>query len=352
LGPDDLDEGDLDRWHDAGALQLLHALDERLFGDWQTASKSVRKVAALEGTEHWIVRKHAPPPTREDNLVGLAGQLRRFRVVPAVIGGFQIEVVAAPPALDERLRFASQLTPQAFVGHFVSGVAVQWGSPQPGFVQAVGLDDEVAQSRAAHALLDAAAGTVFFVLPECVAPRAMRQTLGRAIAAMGERAPLLSVPGSFHDPMPDCTPAFENRCELRDYRGTALIDHAKTRMAAVEHGQKAEHIHLCNTLHVLVTAIGTVGIAICLELSHPAGDCHQAWSRIGPQWLLVPSMGEASTLDLHIGVAKQLRDTHGTNSLVANQSPSGDGRHAGFAYLAAGLQQPVNVRLPIDLKVL
>jgi hypothetical protein len=353
LGPDDLNEGDLDLWNPVvGALQLLRALDERLFGDWQTASEQVRRVAALDGSEHWIVRKHTPPPTREDNLVGLAGQLRHFRVVPAVIGDFQIEIVPAPLALDARLRLAVRQEPQAFIGHFTSGVAVQWGRSWSGEVQALGLQDEVLQLQAALALLKQAAGAVFFVLPECVAPRAMRQKLGAAIAAMGEEAPLLSLPGSFHDPMPDCTPAFENRCELRDYRGTTLIDHAKTRMAAVHHGQDAEHIHLCNTLHILVTAAGTIGIAICLEFSHPSGDCYQAWSRIGPQWMLVPSMGEASTLDLHKGVAKQLVDTHRTNCLIANQSPSGSGLHGGFAYWAAGMQRNVNQPFRIDLTVL
>lgn len=322
LGADDLAPADLPRWHDVPVLHLLHALEERLAGDRQTASQTCTRLQAADGSRHWLLRKHPGKATRNDRLQGLARELKMFNVIPEALGDFIVDVRAVDSALDRALTAAVVRQATAFVGRFECDPALRWRE-EARSIWAEGLADEVQHESAVLALIEGAAGATFLVLPECTVPVRMRERVARHIGRMDGRAPLLSVPGSFHDPSPASQPPYQNRCELIDRRGSTVFRHVKT--AAVAAQGKDEHICLHNTLHALSTSIGLVGVSICLGFSHPDGRPHAAWSRIAPSWMLVPSMGEQSTLDLHRGVADQLHNTHRTVTLVANQPGQGVG---------------------------
>lgn len=345
-GPDDFEAADLPRWRQVPALHLLRTLDIRLFGDWQTAHRTVQRLTgALPDQQAWLMRRHGPARTRSTRLVGLRRELSHFDVIPTRLAvsatGPRLELHSLDELLDQRLHDARhRLT--GFIGHFPHGVNIDWQHPMPAYVLGAGLQDASAHRDACTALLAQAAGVSFFVLPECTAPSELRAHLARQIGRMDERAPLLSVPGSFHDAMTGAQPGYRNCCELIDARGCTVFQHAKTEVAtsrSADGTSSDEFIAPGTVLHAVATRIGVVGVAICLEFSDPKGTGHAAWSALAPAWMLVPSMGEASTLALHRGVAEQLHQTHRTVTLLANQ-PAQGGDHPGWVWPAAADESP------------
>ena len=323
----DLDEIDSALWLQASAIQLVQCLEQRIVDGWP-AHPQVSCWKAVEGVEYWLLGKHAPPPTRNDRIVGTARWLKLLRVVPCRIGAHRVVLHPAEQPTNDRLKRRAG-SHSGMIGHFEDGIEVSWSPLVPGFVAALGLSDGEARFDSAVRLLTAAEGCTFFVLPECTMPASLRLRLANEIPAC-EVSPCLSVLGSFHDHAPSCNPPYQNRAELHDYRGSVLFSVVKTARASVRHPdnpnqQLDEYISLRNELHALVTDIGLVGVTICLDFSHPNGLCHASWSKLAPEWMLVPSMGANSTVDLQRGVAGQLADTHRTVSLVANQPPSGGG---------------------------
>lgn len=357
-GPDDFEATDWPRWREAPALHLMHTLETRLFGDWQPAHRSLwHLTGALPDQHAWLLRRQGPAGTRSTRLAGLRRELKHFDVIPARLSvsatGPQIELHPLDELLDQRLHEARQRL-SGFIGHFPQGVHIDWQHPVPDYVLAAGLMNAGAHGSACATLLDNAAGASFFVLPECTAPPTLRARLARQIGRMDGRAPLLSVPGSFHDAVPGAAPGYRNRCELIDARGCTVFQHAKTHVAVAHAADGAavdEFIQPGTTLHAVASRIGIVGVAICLEFSDPKGECHAAWSALAPAWMLVPSMGTASTLGLHLGVAQQLHQTHRTVTLLANQPAEGGG-HPGWVWPAAAGDSPaVNRLLELALSV-
>jgi hypothetical protein len=319
-GADDL-SGNIEFWRKERTLHLIRALDERIHSDWQTASKTALQVRTLDGTRYWLVRKHALPPTRADRIAGIRHYLVHTHFIPAHVEGHEIVLheIAAP--LAGRLTAAQASKVTAYLAHYVGGVAVNWTYKGKGFVLAESLGATGAHEEAAKAHLTAAETATFLVLPECTAPALLRRTLANHLARMRGSAPLLSILGSWHDEAPGNNPPYRNETECYDNRGSALFRYVKTQ-AAVANGRQ-EFITLHNTFHALVTPLGLVGVAICLDFSSPAMTCQRAWEAIAPEWMLVPSMGGDSTVDMHVIVAKQLTANHRTVSLVANQAPDG-----------------------------
>ena len=76
-------------------------------------------------------------------------------------------------------------------------------------------------------------------------------------------------------------------------------------------------------LILLVTPIGTVGVAICKDYFDGTADglIRAAWDRLAPDWMLVPSMGHGDTRAAHDRRAKENWELRRTRTLVANQEP-------------------------------
>lgn len=309
-------------WEAAPVIDLLRALESLFEDEWPPRGTVHPLVRSVSGTAYYIVRKAPGSPTRADRQPHTVPRaLERLYVVAQQQGRMRLELMPLEERADALLRKYSD-APTGYVVHFENGFELCTAEhPQGIQVQAIKSDAAHLESVLRH--LEAAGDTTFLVYPECTLPAAMRLALGRAIALSTGTTPRLTLAGSFHDPQPDrlCL----NRTALLDHRGAVVLTHVKTATATLRSSQGdsvAEYIDLHNTMHALVTSLGLVGVAICAEFSNTTNAPLAAWSAVGPRWMLVPSMGERSTVDMHVRAAKSLRDQHRTTTLISNQSSS------------------------------
>jgi hypothetical protein len=250
--------------------------------------------------------------------------LTRLRVVARNQGRLQLKLVGLDHQADDAL-CPDNAPPAGYVVHF---------DPMPGLrivehgggIQVVELNNERDHQQSALDHLNKAARATFVVFPECTMPASCRVAVGSRLAQMRTDAPRLTFAGSFHDPNDAVTGRCLNRGVLFDHRGSAVLSHVKTLTASLrasDGNTVGEYIDTHNTMHAVHTSLGLVGVAICIEFSDTSGLPHAAWAAVGPQWMLVPSMGEESTVKMHHRAAEMLRDQHRTTTLVSNQSAEG-----------------------------
>lgn len=321
--PADLDAENVLDWAGCAVIDFINALERAVDDRWVSLRESVVKVVAGDGREGYILRQRRPVASTRAlrRPHSWASTLTLLQVVLCVQGRCVVELVGADASLDGFLA-AHMDRPTGYLVHFSPAFRLVV-EERAGALRVVAVGDYVGHERQALEHLLHAGDVTFMVFPECTMPRAVRRSVARTIAGTA-RAPLLTVAGSFHDDQSDSptAPAL-NVSELLDPFGQTLIRHVKTSTATLRGpGRQSlpEHIELHNTHHALVCSIGLIGLSICMEFSEVDGSAYSAWSAMAPDWMLVPSMGGSSTVDMHLGVARTLWDSHRTVSLIANQS--------------------------------
>lgn len=314
----------LPAWKALPVLDLMATLETLIDGQWSAQQTSCRPVRSVSDTAYYLLRKHRGRPTRADRRPYTAPHvLRRFDVVRRQQGQQELLLGMLDQRADAVLN-RHQASPTGYVVHFDAGLELDLLSHAAG-IQVAAIKEAEAHQGHVLGALRLAAGSTFLVFPECTMPAALCEVLSQAIGA-SSNPPALTLAGSFHEPQAHLPggPCL-NRAQLLDHRGRSVLTHVKTASATLisRRGKVLpEYITLHSRMHGLVTSLGVIGVAICIEFSDPCAEPLRAWTAVAPRWMLVPSMGEDSTVALHVRTAESLRDTHRTTTLIANQSPT------------------------------
>jgi len=136
-----------------------------------------------------------------------------------------------------------------------------------------------------------------------------------------KHCPSLIVAGSFHEI--DDVGRKVNRTELI---GATLkpFFHDKIRPFGAADG-RAEDIDCRSRIELLATNIGTITFPICKDFNDAAAvSAGIDWTAIGPDWFLVPGMGDQRSINAHKKKAEEFGKLFfGSVSLIANQEFSG-----------------------------
>lgn len=244
---------------------------------------------------------------------------RHHRVVPAVLpSGVHVEAQPSRDVTDARLREVRRTGHvRAYLGHFEDGATLE--PPPAGRFFATGLSDEPARirniDRSFARAADERADLVIF--PELTVTPAQREATKERLRT-SEHPPALLVPGSFHE---EWNGRKVNTSHILGVDGRTLVVHEKLRSFGEADGT-AEDIHAANTVHVLVTPIGCIALAICKDYCDDPGPIRD-WDALAVDWWLVPSMGAQSTIDAHERRARSLWTViNRAVTLLANQEPA------------------------------
>lgn len=133
-----------------------------------------------------------------------------------------------------------------------------------------------------------------------------------------------------------------NHAELLDGLGHKVLDHLKLAVFSrplpadspfkdVPPELACEAISTGTVIQALDTPLGLFVAPICLDFCDSrTRPFDRIWNDLGPEWLLVPSMGEESTLSAHTLRAKEMDGIYRSVVIVANQMPDGKDALHGF----------------------
>lgn len=145
----------------------------------------------------------------------------------------------------------------------------------------------------------------------------MRKPWGGPAVGSG-RTPAFIVAGTWHQP---CGDHFANVASVLDGNGFELFTYRKR--FAFRHEQVPENIVPGDELPILVTGYGLITIAICLDFC--IRSVALPFPHLDVDFVLVPSFGNAATMDGHLRTAYDLLDRCKTRSFVVQQVPMEEG---------------------------
>ena len=316
-------------------LALIEALD--VFLAQERAPRRQRSAPCdIDGQEFWLVRtplrRMQAPAARQAN--NRASWFRHHHVIPALVGAFgesiSVHVRAPDRATHRRLAaLRERKSARVYLAHFVDGVTLNRVSSAAKKFFVSGLSDAVrrTQSITEHLIAAADARADFVIFPELTVTSEQREDIRRwyrkAIDAGGP-TPIFIVAGSFHEVVAG---RHVNRAQMLGAHGEVLT-HIKVRPYGLA-GAEAEDISSGDRIELLATPIGIISMPICKDFNDVAGI---DWTPMGPDWCLVPSMGDETNVKAHTGQAERLwKVLFRTVSLVGNQEYDG-GPIPGFAY--------------------
>lgn len=341
----------------AQGIPLLMALDELTM----RTSGAIRLPPPIEihtGARYWAVPTGSDLPrncAQPRQAANLSHWLAHYSVVPEKIGPIQVKVYTPQGDLGQRLT-ALASRPGAklgiWIGHFDDAAAVQWNAQRrtEGFYLAEGIEPATERDASLLKTLDASwqSGGQVLVLPELGLTVAQRQLLVRRMTQQPEGAPLLCVPGSFHEH--NATHVYNCAPLLNGTSGEPLFTHQKLRPygnSAFESGQEgSEDIDLGQMVHLLVTDIGGITVLICKDHLDSHADVATLMQQLAPHWLFVPSYGGGKTVAAHQRQAERLCKVEvGCHVAVANIRNVGieDGDHLPGFGAEAGVGKPLPV---------
>lgn len=330
-------------------LAVIEALD-RFLGlnpDLPGGRGSMTKVEEA-GVGYWLLRRMPKPGVPADRQEpNLEKWFRHFRVLPdrIALGESAVEIdlvsVANPHGEDMTAPLSVRLS------HFDDGVTTRFDERhESDTFWATGLDDEGKRLDSISAELKAI-GVVrdrVWVAPELTVTPGLRERIGRLLASEPLKQLLIAVPGSFHE---TAEGRQVNRAAILDGDGAVLTHHEKLTLFSYPHAktgrQTCECIVAQRRITLLATPIGLVGVAICKDFSDETatGLIQAVWNRLAPDWLLVPSMGDESTLRLHHACAESHAGLRGTRTAVANQQAFDKEPRPGFVCFKKGTIETV-----------
>lgn len=319
-------------------LALITALDKFLADDQRAARKFSSIPFEVDGREYWLVRH----PLARRNSASMASQannpnawFQNHSVIPRLLGDPEAPIsimIAQPDSVTAQAleKILVQDSLRIYVAHFVDGVRLAMQTTAAGKCFALGLSAPDVRGASIRATLDRALtdGAHVVVFPELTVTQEHRKLIDQW--RMGTResanAPILILSGSFHE---EVAGRRVNRAELLGLSGR-LMTHEKIRPFGAADGM-AEDIASGGTLTLLSTPIGLVAIPICKDFNDVAGA--PDWTRIQPDWCLVPSMGNERNVHAHVRQAQRLwQVVCRTVSAVANQEFDGEPVKSGFGF--------------------
>lgn len=307
------------------ALDTVHAERRPL----PVVAKANPPALEIDG-EHYRLLRRLPAPSgqrrpAEQCSPNLEGWFRHFRVVPEQIriGGATINVKVdalsfvggKPPPDPADLRFR--------VSHFADGATLRVDEDREGRrFFATGLESPELRERSMDAELECARGEEanLWLAPELTLTVELRRRLALSLAAHQAESLLICVPGTWHEMDGKHR---VNRALVFNGNGQQVAQQEKCSQFSYPSGEDelAEQIDARRSVTLLVTPIGTVGIAICKDHfdATASGLIRACWDRLAPDWMLVPSMGDGKTVEAHLKRAKEAWEVRCTRSIVANQ---------------------------------
>ncbi len=308
-------------------LALVLALDAVLAEE--RAPRRQRSVPVdVDGEEYWLVRtplgRLQAPAARQAN--NPASWFRHHHVIPATLHAFGTTVGVSVRALDRSThrRFEALrkgISVRVYLAHFVDGVRLETQSNAAAKFFATGQSDESRRTQSVREHLEIAAHEQadFVVFPELTVTASQREEIRswfRLTLEADGTAPILIVAGSFHERIG--ARQVNRAYMLGPHRD--LLTHTKLRPFGLA-GAEAEDITTGDQIDLLATPIGIVAMPICKDFNDVAGI---DWVPMGPDWCLVPSMGDGTNVSAHRAQAERLwKVLFRTVSLVGNQEYSG-----------------------------
>jgi hypothetical protein len=338
-----LDQGQRppEEWNDLVRLSALDGFLAEHSGSRSTGVETLLStpVRASDGKLYHLYRR--PQGMRKAYVEGKAGHLRNWArhhwVIPEELNGYRVEIRKPSDYLfrkltdmyrrGERLRVA--------IGHFEDGVKLVLMKPHPPSWRAESLTDPEARWQTLKGFLEQAlaAGVHVLVLPELTVTPMLRERVQQWLEEQASvHGLLLVLPGSFHEADEEHPEKVFNRAELLDAYGQSVLEHLKLLPFGElgEHG--AEDIHTGKRIWLMGLPLGMLAMPICLDFCEADGPLPGVWKDIGPEWVLVPAMGDASSRRAHARAAVQLYTTRGSVTVLANQPKTEGAKAPGFIH--------------------
>jgi hypothetical protein len=328
-------------------LALIQALDSFLANHLPARRKS-NVPYAIDGAEYWLVRiplgprANAPMSKQANNR---AKWFHHHNIIPARLrqlnDAIRIRILDPDLATQRRLEeLRGKSMVKAYLAHFTDNVKLEFTQNPAGKFFAHGLSDSGTRIRSIQAHLEIAYSKCadIVIFPELtVTPKHRRAIREWHLDQIDNQkhVPILLVSGSFHE-------VFENkqkvnRAEMLGSAGNPLLNHDKIRPYGDADGG-AEDIDSGSCLNLLSTSMGILAMPICKDFNDAASI---DWNEIGPDWCLVPSMGNESSIRAHSEQAQRLwKILFRTTSLIGNQEFEGS-PVPGFAFSESKISIPI-----------
>ena len=309
-------------------LATLEILDRFLFERFDAGHGLAPpvQVPVDDALSYFVTRRQiafAEPPRHSGQTGHLHSWLRWHWIAPTGIGGFQVRV--APLRAPSRAILASRLEKErirVFTAGFADGVELDLDQEGPGTFLVREIVDPEARWSTISSALDAAARlrADIVVLPELTVSPGLRLRVADWLEDHRHHPFSLVVPGSFHERRGSKT---YNRAEmLGAFGGVVLWHHKLTRFGDKD---MSEGIVSGDSIELLNTPVGLVAMPICRDFCDEDAFFSLLWQELAPDWILVPAMGEQTSISAHLRRSGQLLRAYGCACAVANQPRAAKG---------------------------
>ena len=294
----------------------LELLDRKVAVD--RAGKAWRYDRLRVGNSEYYVHprpgRFRPPTQRQIDT--LTARMRHHWVLPATAQGFQVRIEIAKEGTWSRLSTAlNQERVRIAAGRFCDPAQTQWKDGV-----SLGLENESERVDSFISLLDDARGkgVQILVLPELTASERTEQEVQEWLRKHRNRHSFaLVVPGSRHVQRDDM---FNETVPLGP-EGHRYPRQLKLRPFGDRNDPQRERIGRGSEIRLLATPIGLVATPICRDFCDAIAA--PTWQGLGVDWLLVPSMGNGTTLSACKHQARSAQLCHDSTTIVALQPPPG-----------------------------
>lgn len=295
------------------AFVTLSALDKHLHGLGAGEAPLDPVRVHVGGSAHWVFRRPAGRrPRISQQPDQIVHHLRHHFIVPANLAGIEIKAVRLPPTTFQVFKARGTELVRVVAGGFEDGVEpVNLAGDETGFRTRT-LSDCSTRSASATRLLNDAADAHLVVMPELAIPPEVLRNLTDRLEEM-PRAPLLTVAGSYH--VEHEPGRWVNEATMLDHNGDVVGVHHKCLRIHVPGAY--EDVSTGREICLLVGPIGVMAVVICRDFCE--ATIADLWHALRPDWVLVPSMGNAATQSAHERRARDLHLTAHTITVVANQ---------------------------------
>lgn len=332
-------------------LALIEALDEFVAQRFTARRMPPIGVMSVQGTRYWIVVDKIGARLRTRLRNKRNDRVRWFRhhiMLPCKADQFGIGLEFLKQASAPKLFENDKTTLRLMLVEFCDHVRPDWKvTPGNNMLTADALTHgKHATSRntdpnalRAHRIFESLEvardnGVDVVVMPELAVTPAVRQKIATWLRETDAHGISLVAAGSFHE-----TDAADgkryNIARLFDQYGDTVITHRKlkplgTLATGLSTGDHAgEDIDVGRTMTLLSTPIGLLALPICLDFCDAGEAIRKLWLEIFADWLLVPAMGDDSSMRAHDRAAQLEADYYqGAVVLLANVATEGDTMHA------------------------
>jgi hypothetical protein len=276
----------------------------------------------IKDKTYWLLGRSYPiKPSFSKQPAQFQFWVKHHWVCPQDVHGIKTSFRHMEQHVSEAIKgFARRGIIKLYVASFEDDVEPAWKEPKPRYRAEVLQNPDKRWQSVEQVLQDAQAHEAdIIVLPELTLCPELRRRVADLLRRRQLRAALV-VPGSFHVSHGD---KVRGEAVLMDATGELLHTHHKLAPMRVEHGSDQdtirENIHAADMLQLLLSPVGPVAVAICLDYCEANDKFSVLWDAVAPGLVLVPSMGPPTTASAHEKRAHALHTKHSTITAVATQ---------------------------------